>query len=144
MGMTKDIVIDDKPVRFRASAAIPRIYRIKFGRDIYRDLASLEKATKKGDKKVFAGTFHSFCCKILRQDGHHLGIDPKFVIYDTNDKEDLIKMSLIDLNLNPKEFKPASIMYFIEAAKNSFQTPKDMIAQSHGFWQDYAAKGNLV
>ena len=51
MGMTKDIVIDDKPVRFRASAAIPRIYRIKFGRDIYRDLASLEKATKKGDKK---------------------------------------------------------------------------------------------
>jgi hypothetical protein len=47
MGMTKDIVIDDKPVRFRASAAIPRIYRIKFGRDIYRDLASLEKATEK-------------------------------------------------------------------------------------------------
>ena len=51
MGMTKDIVIDDKPVRFRASAAIPRIYRIKFGRDIYRDLASLEKATENSDKK---------------------------------------------------------------------------------------------
>jgi len=91
-------------------------------------------------KNFFAGTFHAFCCKVLRADGHHLGIDPKFVIYDSNDQEDLIKMSLIDLNLNPKEFKPASIMYFIEAAKNSYQTPKDMIAQSHGFWQEYAAK----
>ena len=28
----------------RASAAIPRIYRIKFGRDIYADLRQLEKA----------------------------------------------------------------------------------------------------
>ena len=91
-------------------------------------------------KIFFAGTFHSFCCKVLRLDGHHLGIDPKFVIYDSNDQEDLIKMSLVDLNLNPKEFKPSSIMYFIEAAKNSFQTPKDMIDQAHGFWQEYAAK----
>ena len=32
---------------------------------------------------MFAGTFHAFCCKVLRQDGHHLGIDPKFVIYDS-------------------------------------------------------------
>lgn len=29
---------------FRASAAIPRIYRLKFQRDIYKDLAALEKA----------------------------------------------------------------------------------------------------
>jgi len=90
--------------------------------------------------KLLAGTFHSFCCRVLRIDGYHLGIDPKFVIYDSNDQEDLIKSSLIDLNLNPKEFKPASIMYFIEAAKNSFQSPRDMISQSHGFFQEYASK----
>jgi DNA helicase-2/ATP-dependent DNA helicase PcrA len=95
---------------------------------------------KKGDKKIFAGTFHSFCCKILRTDGHHLGLDPKFVIYDSSDQENLVKLALSELNLNPKEFKPASILYFIEAAKNSFQTPDDMVAQSHGFWQEYASK----
>ena len=49
--MTKDIDIDDKLVKFRASAAIPRIYRLKFGRDIYRDLASLEKATHSDDEE---------------------------------------------------------------------------------------------
>ena len=46
----------------------------------------------------------------------------------------------MNLGLTTKEFKPSSVLYYIEAAKNSFQTPKDMIAQSHGFWQDYAAK----
>ena len=35
MGMTKKIEIDGKGVLFKASAAIPRIYRIKFKRDIY-------------------------------------------------------------------------------------------------------------
>ena len=44
MGIVKKITIDGKEVAFRASAAIPRIYRLKFGRDIYRDLRSLEKA----------------------------------------------------------------------------------------------------
>ena len=44
MGLTKNIEIDGKEVLFRASAAIPRIYRIKFGRDIYKDLRELSKS----------------------------------------------------------------------------------------------------
>ena len=42
--MTKKINIDGKDVMFKASAAIPRIYRLKFHRDIYKDLRDLEKA----------------------------------------------------------------------------------------------------
>ena len=44
MAITKTVEIDGKQVLFKASAAIPRIYRIKFGRDIYKDLAKLEKS----------------------------------------------------------------------------------------------------
>ena len=44
MGMTKKIQIDGKDVEFKASAAIPRIYRLKFHRDIYKDLRDLEKS----------------------------------------------------------------------------------------------------
>ena len=50
MALTKTINIDGKEVLFKASAAIPRIYRIKFQRDIYKDLASLEKAVGKADE----------------------------------------------------------------------------------------------
>ena len=95
---------------------------------------------KKTNEKIFAGTFHSFCCRVLRIDGHHIGIPPNFVIYDTNDQENLIKLSLSELNLTTKEFKPSSVLYFIEAAKNTFQTPTDMVNQSRGFWQEYASK----
>ena len=42
--MTKKIQIDGKDVVFKASAAIPRIYRLKFHRDIYKDLRDLEKS----------------------------------------------------------------------------------------------------
>jgi len=44
MSMTQQILIDGRQVPFRASAAIPRIYRMKFHRDIYKDLRSLEKS----------------------------------------------------------------------------------------------------
>ena len=52
MGIRKEIEIDGKMVAFKASAAIPRIYRLKFQRDIYKDLAALEKSIGDGDAKV--------------------------------------------------------------------------------------------
>ena len=53
MAITKKIEIDGKEVLFRASAAIPRLYRIKFRRDIYKDLAQLEKTV---DENVADGS----------------------------------------------------------------------------------------
>ena len=44
MSMKQNIEIDGKQVPFKASAAIPRIYRMKFHRDIYKDLRSLEQS----------------------------------------------------------------------------------------------------
>ena len=42
----KSVVISGKEVRFRSSAAIPRLYRAKFKRDIFKDLTKLEKSYK--------------------------------------------------------------------------------------------------
>ena len=50
MSIVRKVEIDGKQVPFKASAAIPRIYRIKFNRDIYKDLRSLEKAVGEGDE----------------------------------------------------------------------------------------------
>lgn len=40
MSICKKIEIDGQDVLFKASAAIPRIYRLKFQRDIYKDLCA--------------------------------------------------------------------------------------------------------
>ena len=49
--MTRKIEIAGKEVLFKASAAIPRIYRIKFHRDIYKDLSALEKGIDKNSEE---------------------------------------------------------------------------------------------
>ena len=51
MSMKQNIEIDGHMVPFRASAAIPRIYRLKFHRDIYKDLNALEKAVGDGTEE---------------------------------------------------------------------------------------------
>ena len=50
MAVTKNIEIDGQEVEFRASAAVPRMYRIKFGRDIYKDLRQLETSVGENDE----------------------------------------------------------------------------------------------
>ena len=50
MSIVKNIEIDGKQVAFKASAAIPRIYRLKFQRDIYKDLRLLEKSIGSEDE----------------------------------------------------------------------------------------------
>ena len=47
--LTKTVKVGDQEVTFKSSAAIPRMYRIKFKRDIFKDLTKLEKSYKEKD-----------------------------------------------------------------------------------------------
>lgn len=49
--LRKTVVIDKKEVEFKASAAVPRIYRMKFRRDLFVDLQKVAKAVDKKGKK---------------------------------------------------------------------------------------------
>ena len=44
--LKREIEICGKTVPFRSSATIPRLYRAKFKRDIFKDLSKLEKSYK--------------------------------------------------------------------------------------------------
>lgn len=54
--MERTILIDGKEVRLRASASIPRLYRIKFRRDIIHDMAFISKALDKSLRARKAAT----------------------------------------------------------------------------------------
>ena len=48
--LQKTVKVGDKDVTFRSSATRPRLYRMKFRRDIFKDLSKLEQSYKdKGD-----------------------------------------------------------------------------------------------
>ena len=51
--LTKEIEISGKKVKFRSSATIPRLYRFKFKRDIFKDLSKLEKAYSRAKDEDF-------------------------------------------------------------------------------------------
>lgn len=77
MALTKKINIDGQEVMFRASAAVPRIYRIKFRRDIYKDLDALQKAID--TSKEEASTLDTFSLELFENIAYVMAkhADPK-------------------------------------------------------------------
>ena len=49
--LEKTVKIGEKDVKFRSSATVPRLYRMKFKRDIFKDLSKLEKSYKGSNGK---------------------------------------------------------------------------------------------
>lgn len=47
--LEKTVKVNGKDVKFRSSATIPRLYRIKFKRDIFKDLSKLEQSFKSNE-----------------------------------------------------------------------------------------------
>ena len=88
----------------------------------------------------FAGTFHSFCAKILRIDGNLLGIPPNFAIYDEADQVDAIKGVTKKLDLSIKDYKPQSVLNTISGAKNELISELEYPQYARGIWQKNVAQ----
>lgn len=73
----------------------------------------------------FAGTFHSFCAKVLRFDGQAIDIPPGFLIYDESDQLETVKDIFKELNISTESYKPNAILGAISDAKNQMLTPVD-------------------
>ena len=73
-------------------------------------------------------TFHACCGRILRKDGHQLGYDASFAIYDDKDSERLLKDVIKELNLDDKRFPPAGIGARIDDCKNRGLLPEELPA----------------
>ncbi|CDQ41926.1 ATP-dependent helicase [Virgibacillus salexigens] len=76
--------------------------------------------------KVWMGTFHSLCVRILRKHAHLLGYEQKenrcnFVIYDSYDVLKLIERIYKTMNIDGK-YKPGLAMNYIDNAKNNLWT----------------------
>ncbi|HJW21906.1 MAG TPA: UvrD-helicase domain-containing protein, partial [Candidatus Limnocylindrales bacterium] len=78
-------------------------------------------------REVEAGTFHSLCARVLRRDGEAIGLDRRFVIYDTEDQVALMKRILRDEGLDAKgETRPQVVLAAISRAKNEMLDPGEL------------------
>ena len=69
-------------------------------------------------RHLYMGTFHSIFAHILRVEAAHLGFTSNFTIYDETDSRSLIKSIVKEMQLDDKQYKPASVHNRISMAKN--------------------------
>ena len=72
-------------------------------------------------RKVWVSTFHSSCCRILRQEAEALGYTNKFSIYDDDDQLRMMRQILVDLGYDPKQHSPRSLLGRIDHHKNRME-----------------------
>ena len=88
-------------------------------------------------EQVTAGTFHSFCARILRQDAERLGYSARFTIYDSDDQKRLMKTCMKSLGIDEKTLPLKSILGEISRAKDSLRSPEDFAREAG---EDYRLK----
>ena len=76
---------------------------------------------------VWAMTFHSACCRILRREIDRLGYDRSFTIYDSTDSEKVMKEVIRDMGLDEKSFPAKPALSAVSAAKDRMISPEDYL-----------------
>ena len=79
-------------------------------------------------EQVWAMTFHSACCRILRREIDRLGYDRQFTIYDTADSERVLKDVMKLRGIDEKALPARLILNLISRAKDAMQFSEDYAA----------------
>ena len=105
----------------------------------------LSQVYKKTTKKLWIGTFHSLCARILRYDINKYQDEKKrqwernFSIFDESDVQSLVKnIVLKQFNLDDKKFNPRTVRYAISNAKNLGLSPEAYLKENS------YAKGRVI
>ncbi len=78
----------------------------------------------------YVGTFHSYCLRILKSNGHLLPFST-FSLMDVQDQEKLARQLIAEKNLT-KKLKPRQLTAFVSRIKNEATTDKER----EGLWGD--------
>lgn len=91
-------------------------------------------------REMWVMTFHAACVRILRREITALGYTSDFVIYDTQDQQQVIKGVLKELNLDEKKFAPRTMSHLISKFKNELKNTQDAKLLAGDFLEDKAAQ----
>ena len=93
----------------------------------------------KGDQ-VWLGTFHRICVRMLRAHGDAIGVARQFQIFDDDDQMQIVRATLKDLQLDPKQFAPRAMLSRISRNKSAGTTLEDFAAATGSYFDEVAAR----
>ena len=76
---------------------------------------------------VWAMTFHSACCRILRREIERIGYTRSFTIYDSSDSERIMKDIIKGMGLDDKTFPAKYVLSIISREKDKMVTPDELL-----------------
>ena len=76
---------------------------------------------------IWAMTFHSACCRILRREIERMGYTRSFTIYDTTDSERIMKDIIKDMGLDDKTFPAKYVLAAISKEKDRMVSAEEML-----------------
>lgn len=82
------------------------------------------------ESDMWVTTFHSFCVRVLRIDIDRLGYDSRFVIYDEQDQNGIIKDIVSPQIFDEKRMSNGLVRSMISQAKNSGESPERFLLDS--------------
>ena len=88
----------------------------------------------------YSGTFHRICAAILRRNGKFIGLEPNYVIYDSQDQDALIRQIYKDHGFDHKKFNRNSVKAAISNAKNQMISATDYKNQTANDFQEHTAR----
>ena len=94
--------------------------------------ARLTNILGEGAQDIWAMTFHSACCRILRRNIERLGYTNHFTIYDQSDSERILKDIIKSMDLDDKTFPVKYVLGAISREKDAFTTPERMLRRAEG------------
>ena len=104
-----------------------KILAVTFTNKAARELLErCERLVGSGSNELQVRTFHGFCSRVLRSDGENVGLKSDFTIYDPDDQARVTRRILEDIDIDPKQFPPRSVLGVISDAKNNLQSPEQL------------------
>jgi len=91
---------------------------------VQRLLASLP-GHRDSTGRLWLGTFHSLCARLLRMDADRLGYTRQFTIYDTEDQTALLRRLLEEMAVPAEHLNASQARHRISRAKNAFIRPEN-------------------
>lgn len=87
-------------------------------------------------ERMWMGTFHSICVRILRRDIDRLGYDRSFTIYDRDDQITLMKECIKELNINKDMYKESAVLSKISSLKDESIEPDTYINENYNDFRE--------
>ncbi len=118
-----------------------RILAVTFTNKAAREMRErLDRLGGADARDVIMSTFHSFCVRVLRREGHRIGLDPGFTIYDDDDQGSLLKEAIEMADLDSKRFPRRAVQGVISKAKSTMIDPRALALNPANYFEERASR----